>query len=223
MAVIFRDLLRLVGLAAQPSSPADGDIWWRSNQSQLHASDGLPGLPISVGPVGNLPAVRATCWHNLPPQGNVASVSVPSGRLYALPFWPGRSTTLTAVAVNVTVALVGGNIRMGLYESDGNIPTNLVADYGTVSSGVTGIRQISGLSTSMRPVLYFFVVARQGGALTLTLSSRDTWDPVVSETTATLDSNRNTYYRDTVTGALPSAFGAIAGTVQGPSATVQLT
>lgn len=223
MSAIFRDLLRLFGTSSNPSGAAAGDVWWRSDQSQAHASDGLAGLPITVGPNGNLPVVRTTCWHNLPPQGNVASVSIPASRLFALPFWPGRSTTITAVAVNVTLALVGGNIRMGIYTSDGSVPTDLLADYGTVGSGVTGIRQISGLSTALRPVLHFFVVARQGGALSLSLSSRDTWDPMVSETFALLDANRNAYYRDTVAGALPATFGAVAGTIQGPSATIQLT
>jgi hypothetical protein len=150
-------------------------------------------------------------------------VATPADRLFALPLWPGRNSVLTAAAVNVTVALIGGNIRIGLYESDGVIPTTLIADYGTVAVGVTGIRQISGLSTPVRPVLHYLAVVRQGGVLNLGLSSRDTWDSIVSETGPLLDANRNAYYRDSVDGALPASFGAIAGAVQGPSATIQLT
>lgn len=223
MSVLLRHLARLFSAAAQPASTATADIWWRSDLSQVHSADGSGTPALVVGPFGNLPVVRSTAWHNLPPQGSAGTATVPADRLFALPFYPGRSCTLTSAAVNVTLALVGGNIRMGLYNADAGVPSTLVADYGTVTVGVTGIRQISGLSTVLRPTLYFFGVVRQGGVLNLGLSARDTWDPMVSETAPLLDANRNAYYRDTVAGALPASFGAVAGTVQGPSATVQLT
>lgn len=223
MSALVRSLLRLFSTGSQPPSTVAGDAWWRSDLGQLHAADGPSTPPLVVGPFGNLPAIRSTAWHSLPPQGNVGTATVPADRLFALPLYPGRAATLTAAAVNVTLALAGGNIRMGVYASDGVLPTTLVADYGTVTVGVTGVRQISGLSTPLRPTLYFLGVVRQGGILNLGLSARDTWDPMVSETTPILDANRNAYYRDTVSGALPASFGAVAGTIQGPSATIQLT
>lgn len=223
MSVLFRHLLRLFSTPVNPVSPSMGDMWWRSDFAQVHASDGLSGIPLTVGPTGNLPVVRSTAWHTLPVYGATGTANVPADRLFAVPFWPGRKCTLTSAAVNVSLALVGGNLRMGLYASDGAVPTTLVADYGTVSSGLTGIRQISSLSTVLRPVLYFFVVARQGGILNLGLTTRDSWDPIVSDTAPFLDSNRNAYYRDTVSGALPTSFGAVAGTIQGPAVTIQLT
>lgn len=224
MAVRLRDLLRLARHTAAPAvAVADADEWWRSDLSQHHASDGQAGLPIVVGPTGNVPVVRSGAWHTLPPFGASTSANVPVDRMFALPLWPGRKCTLTAAAVNVTLALVGGNVRMGLYNSDGTLPTTLVADYGTVSAGLTGIRQISGLSTPLRPVLYFLVVGRQGGLVNLGLTSRDTWDPIVSETAPTLGGNFNAYYKDGISGALPANFGAIAGTINSPAVTLQLT
>ncbi len=222
MSVLLRHLARLFSTAAQPASTAAGDMWWRSDLSGVHASDGGT-TPIIIGPTGNLPVVRSGGWHGLPSLGAPGTAGVPTDRLFALPLWPGRSCTLTAAAVNVTVALVGGTVRMGVYASDGALPSTLIADYGTVDVGVTGIQQISGLSTALRPVLHFLVIARQGGLLNLGLSSRDTSDPIVSETTPLLDANRNAYYRDSVPGALPASFGAIAGAIQGPAATIQLT
>lgn len=216
-------LLKLLGLTADPAAPGAGDVWYRSDTDQVHASDGAAGLPITVGPAGNVPVVRPSAWHTLPPFGAASSANFPADRLFALPFWPGRTCTLTAAAVNVTLALVGGNIRMGLYASDGTVPTTLVADYGTVTVGVTGIRQITGLSTAVRPVLHFAVLARQGGALNLGLSSRDTWDPIISEATPTLTGSLNAYYRDGVSGALPASFGAVSGTIQSPAMSLQLT
>lgn len=223
MSVHVRSLLRLFSTGTSPASPAEGDVWYRSDAGQVHASDGQTGLPLSVGPYGNVPAIRSTAWHALPPSGAASSANFPADRLFALPFWPGRLCTLTATAVNVTLALVGGNIRMGLYASDGTIPTTLVADYGTVSVGLTGVRQINGLSTTVRPVLHFLVVARQGGVLNLGLSSRNTWEAVVSETTPTFGGSFNTYYRDSVSDVLPASFGAVAGAIDGPAMSVQLT
>lgn len=223
MSVLMRSLARLFATASTPSSPAEGDLWWRSDTDQVHASDGAAGLPVTVGPVGNLPVVRPTAWHALPPFGPAGTASIPADRLFALPLWPGRRCTLTAVAANVTLALVGGSLRFGIYASDGALPTTLVADYGTVTSGVTGVRSITGLSTVLRPVLHFAVVARQGGVLNLGLTSRSTWDPIVSESTPTLAGDLNAYYRDGVSGALPASFGAPAGTIASPALSLQLT
>lgn len=223
MPVKLGQLLRLLNRTSAPASPGAGDVWYRSDLAQVHASDGSAGEPITVGPVGNLPVVRSTAWHNLPGYGNAAALSIPSDRLYALPFWPGRSCTVTGIACNVTTALVGGTIRMGVYTSDGVLPTDLLADYGTVTAGVTGIRSITSLSTAIRPVLHYLVIGRQSGGLTLSVSSRSSWEPIVSDSTATISSNTNTYFYDGITGALPSSLSTPDGTDQGPCLTVQLT
>jgi hypothetical protein len=223
MSVPLLSLARLFSTSTQPAVTAEADVWFRGDRGQVNASDGGAGLPLTIGPTGNVPVVRSTAWHTLPPYGAASSANVPADRLFALPFWPGRKATVTAVAANVTLALAGGNLRFGVYLSDGSVPTTLLADFGTVSAGVTGIRQITGLSTPVRPVLHFLVVARQGGVLNLGLTSRDTWDPIVSETSPTLAGNSNAYYRDGVSGALPGTFGAIAGTINSPAVTVQLT
>lgn len=223
MAIPFKNLARLFSTTAQPATTGTGDIWFRSDLGQVNGSDGGAGLPLTVGPVGNLPVIRSTAWHTLPPVGAVTAANVPADRLFALPFYPGRRCTLTAVASNVTLALAGGNLRFGVYQSDGAVPTTLLADFGTVSAGLTGIRQITGLSAVIRPVLHYLVVARQGGVLNLGLTSRDTWDPIVSESVPTLAGNLNAYYRDGVSGALPGSFGTVAGTVNSPAVSIQLT
>lgn len=218
----FAHLAQLLGLGTDPAAPSAGDLWYRSDTDQVRGSDGAAGQALTIGPYGNVPAVRSGSWHTLPPQGAASSANFPADRLFALPFYPGRTCTVQAMAVNVTLALVGGNIRMGVYASDGTLPSTLLADYGTVTVGLTGIRSITGLSTVVRPVLHFLVIVRQGGVLNLGLSSRDTWDAFVSDAAPVLADSRNTYYRDGVSGALPASYGAIAGTVQGPSVAVQL-
>lgn len=223
MSVLLKVAARLLNATATPASVASGDMWYRSDMDQVHVSDGASGLPITVGPAGNLPAIASTRWHGLPAYGNTATANVPVDRMFALPFWPGRTCTLTAMAANVTLALVGGNLRMGLYASDGALPSALVADYGTVSAGLTGVRSITGLSTAVRPVLHYLVIGRQGGIVNLGLTTRATWDPIVSEATPTLAGTLNCYYIDGVGGALPASFGTPAGLDTAPAVSVQLT
>jgi len=91
------------------------------------------------------------------------------------------------------------------------------------TAGVTGIRQITGLSTSVRPVLHYLVIGRQGGIVNLGLTTRATWDPVVSEATPTIAGTLNCYYIDGVGGALPGTFGTPAGLETAPAISVQLT
>lgn len=219
----FRDFVKLALFSSTPAGATEGDMWYRTDLDQVRASDGGAGIPLTIGPEGNLPVIRSTAWHGLPAYGSTGTANVPVNRMFALPFWTGRTCTITAMAANVTLALVGGNLRMGVYESDGVLPTTLLADFGTVTAGVTGIRQITGLSTVVRPVLHYLVIGRQGGVVNLGLTTRVTWDPIVSETTPTINANFNCYYIDGVSGALPGSFGAPAGLDTAPAVSVQLT
>lgn len=220
----FGSLARLLSLTGPPVSPAAGDMWYRSDMSQYRSSDGLAGEQLTLGPTGNVPVIRSTAWHHLgTPYGNAGTINLPDNRLYAIPFWPGRSCLVTGVAVNVTLALVGGSIRMGVYTSNGSLPTTLVSDFGTVGAALTGIRSITGLNTRVRPVLNFLVIGRQSAGVTLTVSARSSWDPMVADTSATITANNNAYFYDGVSGALPASLGAPTGTEQGPCAVAQLT
>lgn len=219
----FGSLARFLSLTAAPATPGAGDVWFRSDTGQFRGSDGQTGEQLTLGPEGNVPVIRSTAWHNYG-YGNAAALSIAEGRLFALPFWPGRSCTLTGVAANVTTLLLASSLRMGIYLSDGVLPTTLLADYGTVTSASTGIRSITGLTTSVRPVLHYLAIVRQDGALgTLAVSSRSSWDPIVSDASPTIAANTNAYFRDSVAGALPATFGAPAGTDQGPCLVVQLS
>lgn len=223
MSLLFKNLAKLVSLGSSPSSKEEGDVWWRSDKAQINASDGLNGPDLQIGPSGNLPVIRSGQWTTLPTSGSFQSLNLPDGRLYALPLWPGQSSILSAVAVNVTLALVGGNVRMGLYSSDGSTPTNLIQDFGTVSTGLTGIQQLSSLSAFIRPSLHFLVAARQGGLLTLGVSSSISGDPMVFSSAPEFSSGLTSYYKDGVTGALPASFGVIAGSILGPAMSVQFS
>jgi hypothetical protein len=214
--------VKLPTVTTDPSDSTEGCLWYRSNTGQVLLDDGAPGRKITVGPFGNLPIVTSTKWHSLPPHGAPATITPVLNRAYALPMWTGRKAVLTGVAAEVTLLGVG-NLRAGLYTADSStgLPNTLVSDFGTVATGTAGVKQWS-MSQNVRAVLLWLVIAQQG-LISIGLRARDTWDPIVSDDTPVLNANRNAYYRDGITGALPASFGAIDGTVQGPSAMVQLT
>jgi len=217
-------LLRLLNTTAPPAAPSSGDMWYRSDLAQFRGSDGGSGEQLTIGPTGNVSVVASTRWHGIgTPYGNAGTVNLPDGRLYAIPFWPGRICTLTGSAFNVTLALVGGIVRMGLYNSDGALPTTLHTDFGTVGAGILGIRSITGLNVRVRPVLHYLVIGRQSAGVTLTASARSSWDPMVTNAAATITANNNAYFIDGVGGALPASYGAPTGADQGPCVTLQLT
>jgi hypothetical protein len=215
--------LKLANVSTDPSDADAGCMWYRTNTAEYFGDDGLAGRKLKIGPFGNVPVVFSTKWHSLPAYGAPSAVAIVLNRAYAIPFWPGRSTTITGVAAEVTVLGVG-NLRAGLYTASPatGAPNTLIADWGTVSTGLAGVKTWT-VSQAVRPVLYWLVLAQQG-LVALSLRSRDTWDPIVSDDTPVLNANRNTYYRDTgFGGAFPASFGTPDGSVQGPSAMLQLT
>lgn len=182
----------------------------------------ITGSSAPVLQPGNIPVVRAGAWHSLPPYGATASISTPVNRLFALPFWPGRRCSMISLAVNVTVAAVGATLRVGLYTSHNGLPGARLFEFGSMSAAALGVQIFPAFSTPVEPQLYFLGLARQGGVL-VSLSTRNTWDPIVSELTPTMTGDLNCYYKDGVTGTLPDLYGPPDGSVQGPSAMVQLT
>lgn len=216
--------LTLARVTATPSDVQEGSVWYRTDTDEFQGSDGAGDMPLHLRGGSNVPVIRSTGWHNVPAYGAGGTANVPVNRMFALPFWPGRRCTLTAMAANVSLALVGGNLRMGLYATDGALPSTLVADYGTVTAGLLGIRSITGLSTVVRPVLHYLVIGRQGGILNLGLTTLTTGDPVVSESgTPVIGAARSGYYKDGISGALPASFGTPDGTDTAPGLSVQLT
>jgi hypothetical protein len=220
MAVRFYDMLRLALRTSSPP-PGEGELWYRSDTHQVHGSDGGTGNPLLIGPTGNLPVVRSGAWHSVPASGSVSAVTPTLNRLYAQPLWPGQACTLTAAAVEVTLLGVG-NVRGGVYADNNGVPGSLIADFGTISTGLLGVKTWTPTPLVLRPVLTWIVVVQQG-LINVGLRSRDTSEPMVSDSSAVLSGNLNSYYIDGVSGALPASFGVIGGTTQGPSFSIQLT
>jgi len=222
MAVMV-DLLQFVKLTADPPAMQQADSWYRSDLGQVHAHDGA--TVVKLGPPATHPYIRPTGWHNLPAWGAAGTLVAVLNQVYALPFIPGSNCTLTDMAINVT--LLGlGNVRGGFYNADQvtGLPTTLISDFGTLSTGLAGQKTWSSLSVPLKPILYYAVVVQQG--VVATYSSRVSADPIVSESAGSgpaFGSDRNCYTQTGVTGAMPASFGVPAGTATAPSIYLKLS
>jgi hypothetical protein len=122
-----------------------------------------------------------------------------------------------------------GNVRAGLFDSDPDtgLPVNRITDYGTTAATAT-TRSWTSITDVLYPRLYWTVIAWQGGSGgSPTYSVRNIAHPLVMETNASApnpNTNFTAYYTDTgFSGAFPSTFGAIAGTIVGPTCAWKLT
>lgn len=219
---VMGDLLQFTKLTDDPPATQQADSWYRSDLGQIHLHDGV--TVVKLGPPATHPYIRPNGWHNLPAWGASGTLVAVLNQVYAMPFVPGVNCTLTDMAINIT--LLGlGNVRGGFYHANpvSGLPGNLIADFGTISTGLAGQKTWSALSVTLKPILYYAVVVQQG--VVATYSSRASWDPIISESSGggpVFGSDRNCYTQTGVTGALPASFGVPAGTATAPSVFLKL-
>lgn len=127
--------------------------------------------------------------------------------LFAYPLFIDSRVTFNQVAVEVTTAVASSTVRLGLYTmSSTGTPNELIADWGTVDTSSLGAKTIT-IDQTLFPGTYFLTHVAQGGAPGL--RSRPVNYPFYGNGTTTGNFNGTSYNQTaTVTGALPSTFGA---------------
>jgi len=140
--------------------------------------------------------------------GSSDGVATTAGRMYAHPFIVGDDVTFTKVGVSVTTSHAS-SVRLGLYEWENGEPTNLIADYGTVSASTTGEKEIS-ISQALSGGIYA-LVALVEGTPSIARMETPTGSTLVENLTGSTSSSvsgQTCPVRNSVTwGALPSVFG----------------
>jgi hypothetical protein len=79
-------------------------------------------------------------------------------RLYAMPFYVGKTTKFDLICCEITTAGAGSNCRLGVYYDDGNCyPGALIFDSGNISSATTGEKSATITSSLQvfQPGLYW--------------------------------------------------------------------
>lgn len=175
-------------------------------------------MPATGNP--NVHGILPGGWYMLPTEGAVSTMNLVPNRTYAIPLWPHRVCTLTGVAVEITT-LAAGNLRAGLYVDSGLYsPGRLIADFGRISTNLTGVRSWA-VNQDLRCNLYWVVVSLQG-LLAVGVRTRSTAAPFVYRTSPSLSSNDNSHYIDGMVAEYPGVSPNTDGSTQGPSVAVQL-
>jgi hypothetical protein len=126
----------------------------------LQASNTLLGDPTSAGWTTGRYYYLPTCS---------TSTAVLSGDvLRAVPFYVPNRVTISSLACEVTVAGDAGCVvRMGIYGDDGTLrPSNLIVDAGTVTGDSVAVKEITGLSATIGPGVYWAAAVAQSVSAT---------------------------------------------------------
>ena len=92
--------------------------------------------------------------------------------LKATPFLCPRRLTLGGIAIRVTTTGTATLARLGIYKDDGNFyPGALLADFGTVGIGTTGLKEISGLSQILEANRVYWMATLLDGGVTLNVTT----------------------------------------------------
>lgn len=146
-------------------------------------------------------------------------------RLYTLPFVAQDTHTFTGLSVQQT-STTTGNVRLGIYNSTGGVPSSLLRDFGVVSfPASTGIRTGTGGAPAavVKGGLYFLVAVFDTTIMQYVgMSDNDSAmnHPYYSNfgivsTATTLNVGNSGYYVSQTYGALPDPYPAGTKTYDG--------
>ncbi len=163
------------------------------------------------GPSGStLFGPRFTSGKYYGPQGSRATATMTAGVLTVVPFWVPDTQVFSRMGVEViTGGAVGTVLRLGIYDDDGDgFPNDLILSAGTVNANTIGSKEITGLSPSLTPGLYWMACVAQGGAPVVRTVANNIIGGAGAYTlaTATASLPHPGYYESGVTGALPAIF-----------------
>lgn len=165
---------------------------------------GIPGPVGATGSPGSAVAItpRATMYA-VPPANSVANFVPILNRLYAFPVVLDRNATVLSLAAMVTASAAASNLRMGLYQDDGNgWPGALVVDPGVIASTTTGIKNKAVNHALVAGTRYWLVMVAQGGTPTVTGHT-----PINNIPWSAFNIIPYGLFKDGVSGALPTPFG----------------
>jgi hypothetical protein len=187
------------------NTPADGadprtfPAIWNATADDLDAGD--------YSNRALIPAAGEWLLNDLP--GPAATMAMTLDRLYAVPLHVPKTTTFDRISIRITTAsAAGGLIRLGLYASDGNKPTTLILDAGTVAADATGTPQITISQTLSQGFVFVAAVNQvQQASVNRHPSGGGGSHRIPTSDLANSVANKHTYYRETgVTGTLPSTY-----------------
>lgn len=159
------------------------------------------------GSVGATPYVYATGRYYGPVVAQSASGTLTNNLLSVMPLVVPEAKTLDRIGIHVTSPIAATVIRLGIYSTTSALPDALVLDAGTIDSSTGGGKEIT-ISQALTPGLYWLAAAAQGGAPASLIASTGHMPAIGATGVQDWSAQYRGYSRASVTGALPSTFGA---------------
>ena len=154
------------------------------------------------------PAMAANRYYGYPFLEGLANAALTANRLHGMPIYISSPCTITKIGVEVNTASAG-NARLGIYNmgSDG-LPSGLLLDAGTVSTGTTGEKEVA-ISQALFPGWYFLAIVTDNAIAQLRCINGYSSGSFLSGAPAanTLTTGYAPYVAHTY-GTLPSLFGS---------------
>ena len=124
----------------------------------------------------------------------------------ASPIWIARNLTADRIAIEVTTAVAGGMLRLGIYNAGTNLyPGTLLLDAGEVDGSTTGVKSIT-ISQALTKGLYWGAVIPNSS--TLVVRAWTTSYPLLGVTATGFSTTYVEWYKSQAYGALPDPFPA---------------
>jgi hypothetical protein len=134
--------------------------------------------------------------------GGQSSGAVTANRLYASPFFVGKTETFTRIGVSVVGAGVGA-CRFGLYGIQNGVPTNLLYDFGQIAVLGTGNQQLA-INQSITSGLYAIAIVFDNAPDLFEISESPLAQLIVGSPSTV--GNEIMWYGSHTYGSLPSVF-----------------
>lgn len=162
----------LLTVDANGSETIDGMLTWKLHQAEFlvimsdgtnwvsiaHSSQSMQGYYFDKGSTDNK---RYVAGYLQSGNGLVTTTTSPANNtLWAFPFVVSKVTKFDTICCNVTTLQASQNLRMGIYYDNGNnYPGALIFDSGNVSTGSTGVKDVTITSSLqiLQPGLYWLV------------------------------------------------------------------
>ncbi len=175
----------------------------------------------SLAQLANWMSYRKTGRYHLPlPVDSLwsgATYAPVANRLYAIPFLTYKSITISKIGIYINT-LSAGSAHLGIYNDSGILPSSLLSDCGTIDTGSTGWKEVTGLNLALSEKLYWLTILFSATPIPA-LQDPSQMFSIIG---AAAGNSRGSvmYYVSQTYGALPSTFPGGATDVYPPPGTM---
>ena len=132
-------------------------------------------------------------------------------QMYLVPIFISEDMTIDRIAIEVTTAAASSTVRLGLYSSTDSVPSTLIADFGTVSSATTGVKELTVSQAVSKGLIWAAYVCSNSSSVRLRQIQDGYQTLTYGSTVAHMFANCS-YTETGVTGALPDPTTATIAT-----------